>query len=40
MIFTKEDASTSDEHVELLSRKYNIHYRDCMGQFIYLYLQD
>ena len=31
MIFTKEDASNSDEWVELLSREYNIHYRACVG---------
>ena len=27
MIFTKECASTSDEHVEVLSIEYNIQYR-------------
>ena len=36
MIFTKEYASISDEQVEVLSIKYNIHYRSCMGSFIYL----
>ena len=40
MIFTKADASTSDEQVENLTREFNIHYRACielfqpqMGQF-------
>ena len=28
-IFTKGDASTSDEQVEKLTREYNIHYRAC-----------
>ena len=36
MIFTKEYASTSDEQVEVLYRKYNIHYRACVGSPIYL----
>ena len=27
MIFTKDDTSTSDEQVEKLTRKFNIHYR-------------
>ena len=27
MIFTKDDASTSDEQVENLTREFNIHYR-------------
>ena len=36
MIFTKEDVSTSDEHVESLTREYNIHYRACIGSLIYL----
>ena len=31
MIFTKEDVSTSDEHVEKFTREYNIHYRYCIG---------
>ena len=35
MIFTKEDVSTSDEQVEKLTREYNIHYRSCIGSFIY-----
>ena len=37
MIFTKEDSSTSDEQVEVLSREYNIHYRDCVGSLIYIF---
>ena len=37
MIFTKEDVSTSDEHVEKLTREYNIHYRACIGSLIYLF---
>ena len=36
MIFTKEDVYTSDEQVENLTREYNIHYRACIGSFIYL----
>ena len=36
MIFTKEDVSTSDEQIEMLTREYNIHYRACMGSLIYL----
>ena len=36
MIFTKEDASTSDEQVEVLSREYKIHYRYCVVSVIYL----
>ena len=36
MIFTKEDVSTSDEKIERLTREYNIHYRACIGSFIYL----
>ena len=36
MIFKKEDVSTSDEKVEKLTRKYNIHYRACIGSLIYL----
>ena len=31
MIFTKEDASNSDEKLEVLSIEYNIHYRACVG---------
>ena len=37
MIFTKADASTSDEKVEKLTREYSIHYRACIGSFIYLF---
>ena len=36
MIFTKEDASTSDEQVEVLSKEYNIKYIACVGPLIYL----
>ena len=36
MLFTKEDASTINEQVEVLSIKYNIHYRSCVGSLIYL----
>ena len=31
MIFTKEDGSTSDEHVEVLSGEYKIHHRNFVG---------
>ena len=36
MIFTKYDASTSDKQVEKLTREFNIHYKPCIGSFIYL----
>ena len=36
IIFTKEDVSTSDEHVEKLTRKYNMHCRACIVSLIYL----
>ena len=36
MIFTKADASTSDDKVEKLTREFNIHYRACIGPSIYL----
>ena len=36
MIFTKEDASTSDEQVGVLFREYNIHYRACVVSLIYI----
>ena len=36
MIFTKEDASTRDEKVGLLSIEYNIQYRYCVVSLIYL----
>ena len=36
MIFTKADASTSDEQVEKFTREFNIHYRYCIGSLIYL----
>ena len=35
-IFTKADASTSDEQVEKLTREFNIHYRSCIVSLIYL----
>ena len=31
IIFTKADASNSDEQVEKLTRELNIHYRACIG---------
>ena len=31
IILTKADASTCHEHVENLTREFNIHYRDCIG---------
>ena len=36
MIFTKADASTSDEKVDNLTREFIIHYRVFIGLFIYL----
>ena len=36
MIFTKAAASSSDEKVKKLTREFNIHYRACIGSFIYL----
>ena len=36
MILTKDDTSTSDEQVEKLTREISIHYRACIGSFIYL----
>ena len=36
MIFTKDDAYTSDEKVEKLTRELNIHYRACIGSLIHL----
>ena len=36
IIFTKEDEYTSDEQFEKLTREFNIHYRACIGSFIYL----
>ena len=35
IIFTKYETSTSDEQVEKLTREFNIHYRYCIGSFIY-----
>ena len=37
MIFTKSDASTSDEQVEKLTREFNIHYRACIFSLVYLW---
>ena len=36
VILTKEDSFTSDKQVEILSREYNIHYRDFIGSLIYI----
>ena len=36
MTFTKEDVSSSDEQVEMLTREYNIRCRACIGSLIYL----
>ena len=36
MIFTKADASTSDEQVDKLTREFNIYYRACIGSLINL----
>ena len=36
MIFTKSDASTSDEQIEKLPRELNIHYIACIGLLIHL----
>ena len=36
MIFTKANASTSDEQVENLTREFNINYSACIGSLIYL----
>ena len=36
LIFTKDDASTSDKHVALLYKEYNIHYRAFVGSLIYI----
>ena len=37
IIFTKAYASTSDDQVEKLTRELEIHYRSCIGSFIYLF---
>ena len=37
MIFTKEDSSTRNKHVEVLYREYKIQYRACVGSLIYLF---
>ena len=36
MIFTKADVSTSDEKGDNLIKEFNIHYRACIGLFIYV----
>ena len=36
IIFTKYDASASDEQIEKFTREFNIHYRACIVSFIYL----
>ena len=36
IIFTKDDASNSDEQVDNLTRYFNINYRDCIGSLICL----
>ena len=36
MVFTKEDAYTSDAQMEAMSIQYNIYYRACVGSLIYL----
>ena len=36
MIFTKNDASKNGVQVKDLMRKYNVHYRACIGALIYL----
>ena len=36
MIFTKDDAFTSDEQFEKLTRDFNIHYRACIASLVYL----
>ena len=38
MIFTKEDASTSDEQVDKLTKEFSIHHRSFIGPFIYLFI--
>ena len=35
IIFIKDDASTSDDQVDKLTREFNIHYRACIGLLIY-----
>ena len=40
MIFTKYDAYTSDEHVEKLTREFNIHYRACIRLWFIWCLQE
>ena len=40
MIFTKSDASTSDEQVKKFTRVFDIHYRSFTVSLIYFYLQE
>ena len=40
MIFTKADASTSDDQVAKLTRGFNIHHIFCIILLIFFYLQD
>ena len=35
MIFTNDDASTSDEQIDKLTREFNIHYRACIESLLY-----
>ena len=35
IIFTKADTSTSDYKVETLTMEFNIHYRACIGSFLF-----
>ena len=35
IIFTKDDAYTSDEKVEKFTREFNIYYRACIGSLFY-----
>ena len=37
MIFTKDYTTTSDEKSEKLAREFNIHYKACIGSFIYIF---
>ena len=40
MIFTKADASTSDDHVDKLTREFNIHYSDLLYHLFICYIQE
>ena len=39
MIFTKDNASTSDEQFDKLTREINIHYISCIGSLNICYIQ-